>query len=340
MNDQTAGTHATGPEARSASPARQRLTRALGFRNISAIYIWIVAIVLFSIWLPKTFPHWTTLTVTLNSNAIAGLVALSLLFPLAAGVYDLSVGYTLGFSSVLVAWLLGETGMGWVPAVLITMCAALLIGAINGLVVVVFRINSFIATLATGSLLQAAIIAVTKEQILTTNISRSFEGLSTTKLGDITVPVVYAFVVALLLWFVLEHTVLGRFAHATGLAELPARLAGVRTHRIRFGSLLVSAAIAGFAGILLTANIGSASPTAGPPYLIPAFAAAFLGATQLKAGLFNAWGTIIAVLLLGTINVGLSLANVPLWTPYVVIGVVLIAALGLGGLRRRASPGA
>jgi ribose transport system permease protein len=203
--------------------------------------------------------------------------------------------------------------------------------------VVVFRINSFIGTLATGSLLQAAIIAVTNEQNLTSGIDFHFQEIGTASIGDITLPVIYMFAVAIVLWFVLEHTVLGRSAHATGLAEIPARLSGVRTDALKFGSLLVSATIAGFAGILLTAIVGSASPTVGPPYLIPAFAAAFLGATQLRGGLFNAWGTVIAVLLLGTVNVGLSLGNVPLWTPFAFTGVVLILALGLGGLRRRAS---
>ena len=93
--------------------------------------------------------------------------------------------------------------------------------------------------------------------------------------------------------------------HASGLAPEPARLAGVRVDAIRFGSLVFSAFPRRVGGVLLTATVGGGSPSVGPQYLIPAFAAAFLGATQLKGGLFNAWGTVLAVILLGTVYNGL-----------------------------------
>ena len=114
-------------------------------------------------------------------------------------------------------------------------------------------------------------------------------------------------------------------------------MAGIRVDMIRFSSLVVSALLAAVAGILVTATVGGGSPEVGGTYLIPAFAAAFLGATQLKGGLFNAWGTVLTVILLGTTYTGLTLAGVPIWTPYIVTGVVLIAALALAGVKRRSS---
>ena len=95
----------------------------------------------------------------------------------------------------------------------------------------------------------------------------------------------------------------------------------------------------GATGIVLASTLGSGSPSAGTPYLLPAFAAAFLGATQLKHGRFNAGGTIIAVLLLGTGVTGLALANAPQWAGDMFVGVVLIAALALTGLQRRTTAG-
>jgi len=92
--------------------------------------------------------------------------------------------------------------------------------------------------------------------------------------------------------------------------------------------------VAALAGVALTAQIGAADPSNGPSYLIPAFSAAFLGATQFRRGRFNPWGTILAVLMLTTGSIGLLLVGAPQWSPQVFQGAVLIAAVGLGGLRR------
>ena len=144
-------------------------------------------------------------------------------------------------------------------------------------------------------------------------------------------------VVAVGIWYLLEHTATGRRLYATGFNPDAARLAGVPVNRLRFMSLVTSGTLAGATGIVLASILGSGSPTAGTPYLLPAFAAAFLGATQLKNGRFNAWGTIIAVLLLGTGTTGLALAAAPQWSQSMFVGVVLIGALAVTGLQRRTS---
>jgi ribose transport system permease protein len=255
--------------------------------------------------------------------------------PLAAGVFDLSIGFALGATSIFCVWLLGNTSFGVPAVVALSVLFAACIGCVNGFVVVTLRIDSFIGTLATGSLLQSAILIISGDQDLTTGITRSFLRLGTSSAAHITVPVFVMLAVTLAMWYVLNHTALGRHVHATGLSEVPARLAGVRTDRIRFCSLVISATVAGIAGILLAAVVSAGDPSVGPSYLIPAFAAAFLGATQFRDRLFNAWGTVFAVWLLGTIISGLALTNAPLWMPYVFQGVVLIIALSLGSWRGR-----
>jgi ribose transport system permease protein len=216
---------------------------------------------------------------------------------------------------------------------------ALAIGICNGFIVVVMKVDSFIGTLASGSLLTALTLVISGNTPLTEGIDENFTTVAQTKIGQFTLPVFYTLVVAVVIWYFLEHRAIGRMTHASGLAPEPARLAGVRVDAIRFGSLVFSAFLAGIGGILLTATVGGGSPSVGPGYLIPAFAAAFLGATQLKGGLFNAWGTVLALILLGTVYNGLTLAGVPVWTPFVVQGVVLIAALALAGFKRRTSGG-
>jgi ribose transport system permease protein len=309
--------------------------RALGFRRQSIIYVEIVAIIVFLIWVPQTFGATATVTGILDQNAITGLVALALVVPLAAGVFDLSIGFSLGATSIFCAWLLGNTHLNVPEVVLLSIAFAALVGCVNGFVVVTLRIDSFIGTLATGSLLQSVILIVSGDQSLTAGFTPGFLRLGISSVGHVTAPVFVMVGFTLAIWYVLGHTALGRHVHATGLSEVPAKLAGVRTDRIRFCSLVLSATMSGIAGILLAAIVSAGDPTVGPSYLIPAFAAAFLGATQFRDRLFNAWGTLFAVLLLGTITTGLSLTNAPVWMPYIFQGVVLIVALSMGSWRGR-----
>jgi ribose transport system permease protein len=231
-------------------------------------------------------------------------------------------------------------GVPLVPALLLGLGAGFGVGLINALVVVVMRIDSFIATLATGSLIAAVITMITGgTAIISTKLQDGFTKIGQTNIDGFTLPVLYALVVAVAMWFLLEHTATGRRIYATGFNSDAAKLAGVRVDRLRFISLVVSGTLAGATGIVLASTIGSGDPSAGTSYLLPAFAAAFLGATQLKQGRFNAFGTLIAVLLLGTGTVGLGLANAPQWSADMFVGVVLIASLALTGVQRRASVG-
>lgn len=338
----TAPAAAGAARGRPAAGAGARWRRALSFRNIGALYVWVLLIVVFSIWAPDTFPQWDTVRQVLNGNAVTALVALSLVIPLSAGVFDLSIGYALGLCNVLLAYLVVKAGLDVGVSLALTLLAALAIGVVNAVVVVVFRIDSFIGTLATGSLLLAGITLVSgNSQIVGSELTGGFfSDIANAQIGGISLSVLYMLVVAVAIWFVLEHTVTGRWLYASGFNADAARLAGIPVRRLRFIGLIVSAAVAGgVAGIAITSQIGSGSTTVGPPYLLNAFAAAFLGATQLRQGRFNAWGTLIAVLMLGTGTAGLGLAGAPVWAPSVFTGVVLLAALAVTRAERNAALG-
>ncbi|MFD8303748.1 ABC transporter permease [Streptomyces sp. NPDC059690] len=313
----------------------RRAVAALSFRNIGAVYVWLVIVVLFSVWAPDTFPTIITVKQVLNGNAVAGLVGLSVVPPLAARVFDLSVAYTMSLTSVLAARFLVSAGLGPGAALALAMAAALLIGVVNGIVVVVLRVDSFIATLATGALIQSLITMVTNDSSITgvQLLAKPFASIAQLDAGGITLPVLYLLLAALAIWFLLEHTATGRRLYATGFNADAARLQGVRTDRLRFLTLVTSSLLSGFAGIVFASSVGSGSPTAGTPYLLSAYAAAFVGATQLRAGRFNAWGTVLAVLLLGTGITGLGLATSAQWAASLFTGSVLIVALVLTGGR-------
>jgi ribose transport system permease protein len=312
------------------------LKRLFSPRNMGVVYVWIAIIVVFSFWAPDTFPTWTTVKTILNQEAIAGLVALALVVPLSAGVFDLSIGSAMGLTNVLVAWLLVDKGVAIAPAILASLAAGLVIGLINGFVVVGVRIDSFIATLATASLMDALDSLLTNNQSITGNqLYGTFGKIATTNVGGIALPVFLMLIVAAALWFVQGYTVIGRRIYAVGFNALGARLAGIRIARLRFLALIVSGFVAGVAGVLLASQVSSGSYGIGPPYLLNAFAAAFLGSTQF-GGRFNAWGTVVAVLLLGTGTTGLVLVGAQPWAQSMFSGIVLLSALAVSNVEASA----
>jgi ribose transport system permease protein len=314
------------------------LARALSFRNVSALYVFAVIFILFSIWVPDTFLAWDTWKALISSQAITAMLAIGLVIALSAGAFDLSIGATLGFGAILVSWLLAKRSIPIVPAVVLAIAGGLLVGTLNGLFVVKARIDSFIATLGMSSVLLAMIAWISaSQQIL--GLSNSFQKLGTTSIFGLTLPVYLMLAVALVTWYVLECTPIGRHVYATGGNIEAARLAGVRTAAVVVLALACCGAVATFSGVLVSSSLGTGDPTIGPAYLLPAFSAAFLGSTQFRGGRFNVWGTVVAVYVLATGVKGLQLAGAPIWIPDLFNGVALLLAVGLAkyqGTTRRA----
>ena len=157
--------------------------------------------------------------------------------------------------------------------------------------------------------------------------SPSVTALTSRSVLGVPIIAVYMLILAVIVWYVLEHTPIGRRAAATGANPEAARLSGVRIRRYRFWSLVSCSTIAAVAGVLLASSLNSVSQSAGPEYLLPAFSAAFLGTTQIKPGRFNVWGTILALALLGTGIQGLQLAGADIWITNIFFGSALILAI-------------
>ena len=304
------------------------VARFLSFRNISALYIFVVMFVVFSIWVPETFLNWDTWKALFDSQAVTAILAIGLVIALSAGAFDLAIGAELGFGSILVAWFLVDKGLPVVPAMILTLLAGAAIGLANGLLIVKARIDSFIATLGMSSILLALIAWVSSSQQIL-GLPESFQKIGTNEILGLTLPVYLMLVVALAVWYVLERTPLGRRVYATGGNLEAARLAGVRVAAVIVGALIACGAIAAFAGMLVSANLATGDPTIGPAYLLPAFSAAFLGSTQFRGGRFNVWGTVVAVIVLATGVKGLQLAGAPIWIPDLFNGAALLIAVGL-----------
>jgi ribose transport system permease protein len=296
----------------------------------------ILVIIVFSIWSPSLFPHWATFQQVVNTNAIGAMAALALVIPFSAGIFDVSMPYTMTLSGAVCTYGLVHSGWSVEEGVLVAALVGIAVGVVNGVVVVVAKIDSLIGTLATGFLIQALVQWRTGNQIVTgSQLSGNFTKIAQTSIGGLTLPVFYALGITIILWFILDWTRTGRRLYATGFNRDAARLASVRTDVLQFGALIAASLIAGLTGVVLSSSLGDGSPTAGYSYLLPSFAALFLGATQFRPGRFNAWGTLVAVLLLGTITTGLGLVGASEWIQQFATGMVLILALALTGAQLR-----
>ncbi|HEY5333148.1 MAG TPA: ABC transporter permease, partial [Solirubrobacterales bacterium] len=241
----------------------------LSFRNISALYIFAVIFIVFSIWVPETFLAESTWRSLIDSQAITALVAVGLVLAVSAGAFNLAVGTEVGLGAILVSWLLVNQEMSIVPALILTILAGGVVGLFSGLMITVARIDSFIATLGVSSILLAAISWVSGDQQIL-NLSRSFQKLGTNEFLIFTWPVWIMIGVAIVVWYLLERTPAGRHIYATGNNVEAARLAGVKTKRVIVGSLIGCGMIVALGGLLVTSTVGAGDPTVGPPYLLPA----------------------------------------------------------------------
>jgi ribose transport system permease protein len=311
--------------------------RHLSPRNIGAIYVWVIIIVIFSLWMPRSFLQVGTPMSILNQSTVTAIVAMGVILPLAVGTFDLSIGAVMSFAAVTSAWLLGNTEIPVWLIVIITLGAGTTLGLINAFVILKMKIDSFIGTLATGSIIGALALGVSQNKLMTEGVAGAFSKIATGTIFGIPYPVYYMLILMLVLAFILERTKTGRFMYASGFGPEAARLAGVNVVRLKLIALLASSFISSFAGIVLLGRIQAADATIGISYLLPAFSAVFLGATQFRNGRFNSWGTVVAVLMLQTGSFGLLLSGIA-WAPQVFQGVVLLAAVGITVVQRKVKP--
>jgi ribose transport system permease protein len=314
-------------------PRRRWLTLQMAER-VALVVVWAVLIAGFGIALPGSFLTWGNFSILFASYAPAALLALAIIVPLTAGDFDLSVGATLTLSSCIIGVLNVWGGVPVGLAIAAAIAASVAVGAINAFFILYFRIASLVVTLGTTSLMTGLVQWMTDSSTIG-GISQNLVAavVGGTVLG-IPYAFFYAFFAAVLLWYVFEYLPLGRRLLFVGRGREVARLNGIAVTRVRAGALVVSAVMASAAGIIYAGVLGSADPSSGLNFLLPAFAAAFLGATAIIPGRFNPWGAIVATYFLATGITGLSMLGIPLWVTNVFNGGALIVAVVFSQLTR------
>ena len=291
-------------------------------------------IVGFSILRPDTFPTAFNFRAIVSSRSINALVALAILIPMVANQFDLSVGFLLGIAQVLAIGLQSQDGLAlsWQLASVTVLVLGALVGLFNGLLVSRVGIDSFIATLGTGTMLYGFNAWFTGGQQVLASLPRAFTDISTTvRIGGfgIPAPAIYVLIVGLLIWYVLEHTPLGRQLYVIGASPKAAELNGIPVARRVTAAFVASGLIAAFAGIVLQAQLQVGQSSVGQEYLLPGFTAALLGATSIRPGQVNVWGTVLAVAVLAVTVAGLNQLGAPFFVEPLFNGAMLILAVGL-----------
>lgn len=311
-------------------------------RSLSAngiLLFLVLMIIVFSIALPETFFTWSNSKAILANQAIPIILAIAAVLPLSAGEFDLSIGAVMGFSALTCITLI-NAGVPMVAAVAACIVVGLAIGGVNAYFVVVLKVNAFITTLGMATILAGLNVVLTNSSLLVLN-DDGFKLFTRFELVGLQVVVLYAVIVSVVAYLLLERTPYGRYLTATGMGRPAARLSGVRVDRYLASSFILAAGIAAIAGVLMASRGGTGSPTLGPEYLLPAYAAAFLGATSVRPGYFNVWGTVIGAFLLAVGSNGLILMGAASWVTNIFNGVALLVAVAFSGLvaRRRARTG-
>jgi ribose transport system permease protein len=321
-----------------AAADRRRAAFLYALQRYGLLVLFAVEIVVFSALLPKSFATVLNFRNIAGNQSVLAIATLAAIIPLIGGNFDLSIGATLGLTSIACASALSRFGAPLWLAALVGIVLGALIGLGNGLLVAKLGVNALITTLGVGTIETGFMSYYTEGQSILTGIPDALTDLgSGTWLGVPRTLYVLA-VVALLTWYLLEHTPFGRYLHSVGSNAHAARLVGLNVDWVVIWSFVAGGAIVGLAGVLQVARQGGANPQVGAYFLLPALSAAFLGATSIHPGRFNVPGTILAVFFLATSVSGLSLFGAENWVESTFNGAALVLAVGLSTVlgRRRA----
>jgi ribose transport system permease protein len=312
------------------------LRRAMRLLPVYGLPLLTVAlIVLFSILLPRTFPTLLNLRSILGDKSIICVLALAAMIPMMAGRIDLTVGYGIVIWHVLAISLQTQLGLDWWVAVLVVLALGALLGLVNGLLVEVAQIDSFIATLGTGTVLYALALWHTGGRQVIGSLPPDFTDIYATTLFGLPIAAFYVLGISIVLWIVAEYLPIGRMLYAIGANQRAAALNGIRTRRFVIGAFMASGVLGAFAGIVLAAKLRIGQASVGLEFLLPALVGAFLGSTTIKPGRVNVWGTVVGVTILAVGISGIQQFGGAFYIEPLFNGMTLLVAIGIAGYAQR-----
>lgn len=265
----------------------------------------------------------------LRQTSVNAIIAVGITFVILIAGIDLSVGSILALTGAFAASMVGTelSILLVIPAVLLI---GTLLGTLSGVIVAKGKVQAFIATLVTMTLLRGVTMVYTDGRPISTGFSDTadaFAFLGTGYLFGIPVPIWLMAIVFLISWYVLKHTKMGRYIYALGGNEAATQLSGINVDKVKIFVFAVSGFLSALAGLIVTSRLSSAQPTAGVTYELDAIAAVVVGGTSLMGGKGRVMGTLIGALIIGFLNNALNLLDISSYYQMIAKALVILVAV-------------
>ncbi|MGF1691016.1 ribose ABC transporter permease [Photobacterium kagoshimensis] len=292
----------------------------------------LIALILLIVVVSFLNPNFFTVDNILNilrQTSVNAIIAVGMTLVILTAGIDLSVGSVLALCGAFAATMIGME-MPVIIAVPTALLAGAALGAISGMIIAKGKVQAFIATLVTMTLLRGVTMVYTDGRPISTgftDVADSFAWFGTGYAMGIPVPIWLMVIVFASVWYLLNHTRFGRYIYALGGNESATRLSGINVDRVKIGVYAICGLLAALAGIIVTSRLSSAQPTAGMGYELDAIAAVVLGGTSLAGGKGRIMGTLIGALIIGFLNNALNLLDVSSYYQMIAKAVVILLAV-------------
>jgi ribose transport system permease protein len=295
-------------------------------RRYGTLVAFAALVAAFSIAAPQAFPTKANLLNLVQQMTTLAVVAVAATFVMIIGEFDLSVGFVASLAAVI-AFVLFPLGVPVWAAILAGLAAGVAAGVANGFLVARFNVPSFVATLAVGTIVSGFAYWASGGSSLFSGVPAAFTTLGRADFLGVPLLAIWMAVVVGVAAIVLRRTRYGRHIHAIGDNAQAARLSGLPVARDRIIAFTIAGGLAALAGLLLAARLGSVQHTMGEVFLLPAYAAVFLGTTVSQTGTPTIGGTLLGVALAGVIANGLTILGAATFVQSMVTGAIIIAAV-------------
>lgn len=316
----------TAPYAPTRATAIRALTRHVSRYSLLGVLVALYG--MFWILRPEQFGTVTNVRIITTSTAVTLILALAVIIPLRAGDFDLSIGASMALSASVAGVLLRD-GVASAPvAIGCGLAAGAGVGLLNGLLVLGLGLPPFVTTLGTLIAFEGIALWITGGQIIS-SLPTDFFDILAYRVWGFPLAVYYGWLLALILWYVFDQTRFGRHLLFIGFNRSAAARTGIPSSRNRLIAFIMCGLVAGFAGLAFAALVGSVDAASTSSYLLPPYAAAFLGTAAVAIGRFNVAGTVIGVYVVAVGVSGFQTLGASYWVANVFNGVALLAAVAV-----------
>lgn len=308
------------------------MKKKLSVEKCSRILILLLFIVVLTIIRPKSFPTVNNISNVLWSISVVGILVSGSIFVMLLGGIDLSVGSLMGLSAVITVITIRNndySNTGVILGITLALLVGLAAGALHGFLVMTFHVPAFLVTFATQSIFLGISMVLTNNKILSCLEPKLFTNIGLGRIGPFTFPIYFMIIIVLISYYVLNKTVLGRYVYAVGGNPEASRISGISVKIITLVSYMVSGLTASVGGIVLASMTQQGMASTGSGYDTEVITAAVIGGVSLLGGAGTIQGAVVGAMLIGLLNNGMNLMNVPSTNQGLVKGLVIIFAVAL-----------